>query len=83
MALHINDLVSLEKDEECKFYRVQKLQSGTNRVMLRLHTASTLDNPSQELQLTINNELLSKWHLKTEKVNAIGKLRQFDDKTHD
>ena len=82
MALHINDLVSLEKDEECKFYRVQKLQSGTNRVMLRLHTASTLDNPSQELQLTINNELLSKWHLKTEKVNAIGKLQSLNDKTH-
>jgi len=83
MALHINDLVSLEVEGKRKFYRVQTLESETNRVMLRLHTASNLDNPSQKLHLTINNELLSKWHLKIEKINAIGKLKPFDDKTYD
>ena len=82
LALHINDLVSLEVEGKRKFYRVQKLDSGINRVMLRLHTASTLNNPSQELHLTINNNLFSKWHLQTEKVNSIGKLQSFNDKTN-
>jgi len=82
MSLHINDLVSLELEGKREFYRVQKLDSGINRVMLRLHTASTLNNPSEELHLTINNELFSKWQLQFEKVNAIGKLKSLNDKTH-
>ncbi len=82
MSLHINDLVSLELEGKREFYRVQKLDSGINRVMLRLHTASTLNNPSQELHLSINNELFSKWQLQFEKVNAIGKLKSLNDKTH-
>ena len=79
MALHINDLVSLEVEGKRKFYRVQKLSSASNRFYLRLHTASTLNNKSEELLLTINNELLSKWNIRKENVNAIGKLQTISD----
>jgi len=79
MALHINDLVSMMQDGERKFYRVQKLDSGINMVMFRLHTASTLDDRNQELHLTINKQLISQWNLQIEKVNAIGKLQPIHD----
>ena len=67
------------QDGERKFYRVQKLDSGINMVMFRLHTASTLDDRNQELHLTINKQLISQWNLQIEKVNAIGKLQPIHD----
>jgi hypothetical protein len=79
LALHINDLVSVEQEEERKYYRVQKLDSSLNRFMLRLHTASTLDNSREELHLSINQLLFSQWHLQKESVNVIGKLQPEHD----
>ena len=64
LALHVNDLVSVEQEEERKYYRVQTLDTGINMIMLRLHTASTLDNSREELHLSINQLLFSQWHYK-------------------
>ena len=74
LALHINDLVSIEKDGQRVFYRVQKLESGTNRIMLRLHTTTVLDKKNQEAHLSINESIFTNLHLQKHSVNAIGKL---------
>ncbi len=72
MALHINDLVSLEADNGEKFYRVQKLDSAGARAMIRLHTAATIKNPDEELFLSISG--LMEKGMRLCKLNAIGKL---------
>ncbi|MFZ2450913.1 MAG: hypothetical protein WAW36_10380 [Methylovulum miyakonense] len=41
MALHINDIVSVENDGRREFYRVQNLDSHNKRMQLRLHTAAS------------------------------------------
>jgi len=74
MALHINDLVSLNIDGERRFYRVQKLDSGINRIMLRLHTAALLNNKQEEKHLSVNHKLFDQWGLQLHTVNAIGKI---------
>ena len=75
MALHINDLVSLEKEGERKFYRVQLLDTHGKRIYLRLHSASTLAKTDETLkdgESTIN--ALIGGNLKLHKINPIGKL---------
>jgi CRISPR-associated endonuclease Csn1 len=77
MALHRNDLVSVEKDGKRVFYRVQKLEREQGRAILRLHTASTLKNDSESLpdrDSTIN--ALMRADLKKHRINAIGTLSQ-------
>jgi CRISPR-associated endonuclease Csn1 len=76
MALHINDLVSVEKNGQRVYYRVQKLDSGINRIMLRLHTAARLDNKVEELHLSINEKIFTTWQLQKHSINAIGKLTE-------
>ncbi len=72
MALHINDTVSIEKDNgERIFYRVQRLGGGYD-ITLRLNIASTISDKKQCLPLMtkgiIENNLIK------HKVNAIGGL---------
>ncbi len=75
MALHINDTVSIEKDDGDRvFYRVQKLDAGAKRFILRLHTASTLANKNEELYIGISKQNFDKYNLKLHKINAIGGL---------
>ena len=76
MALHINDLVSVEKDGQRVYYRVQTLDSGINRVMFRLHTAAKLDDKTQGLHLSINEKIFTTWQLQKHSINAIGKLTE-------
>jgi len=75
MALHINDLVSVKREEQRHFYRVQKLDPANKRVHLRLHTASTLNNDHETLldrESTVS--ALMNANIQLHKVNAIGKL---------
>jgi CRISPR-associated endonuclease Csn1 len=73
MALHINDLVSVASGSgERKFYRLQKLDSGSNRFVLRSNNAATLQNKNEELYVSINHETFQKLDLKAHKMNAIG-----------
>ncbi len=74
MALHINDLVSIEKEGKRVFYRVQKLDSGSNRFVLRLHTTTTLDNKNEEIYFSINENSFATWRLQKHSINAIGKI---------
>ena len=75
MALHINDLVSVEKNGQRVFYRVQVLDSSNKRISMRLHTASTLKNnletlPDRDSTIPALINLVVRKH----SVNAIGKL---------
>jgi CRISPR-associated endonuclease Csn1 len=75
MALHINDLVSVGKDGQMVFYRVQVLDSANKRISMRLHTASTLKNNIETLldrESTI--PALMSLGLRKHSINAIGKL---------
>jgi CRISPR-associated endonuclease Csn1 len=74
LALHINDLVSIQKDGQSLFYRVQKLDSGGNRIVLRIHTTTVLNNKSEEIYFSINEISFVMWQLTKHSVNAIGKL---------
>ena len=71
MALHINDLVSLDgADGERVFYRVQKLSKGSSQMELRLHTASTLNNKTEGIFKSISNFM--EGGLRMHSMNAIG-----------
>jgi len=72
MALHINDIVSIDGGEGQFFYRVQKLDSGSNRLVLRAHQASTLQDTKDELFLSISQDNFKRYSLKTHQINAIG-----------
>jgi CRISPR-associated endonuclease Csn1 len=74
MALHINDLVSIEKGGQKVFYRIQKLDSGSNRIVLRLHTTTVLDHKTGEIYFSINESSFASWQLKKQRLNAIEKL---------
>lgn len=75
MALHINDLVSVEKEGKRVFYRVQVLDSANKRLNMRLHTASTLKNIAETLADRDSTvPALMNANLKKHKINAIGKL---------
>ncbi|MDH4320406.1 MAG: type II CRISPR RNA-guided endonuclease Cas9 [Desulfobulbaceae bacterium] len=71
MALHINDMVSLPDGNGRTFYRVQKLERDSNRLMLRLHSAATLTKSTEE-RLSIFS--LMKKMATRHRVNCIGKL---------
>ncbi len=87
-ALHINDLVSIEDEQEERiFYRVQKLAGGYD-LTLRLHTDTSPnkinDKTSAETRMfllkhkkILENSLknfIQKYDMKLHKTNAIGKL---------
>ncbi len=72
MALHINDLVSVERNDMRLFYRVQKLEQPS-RLELRLHTASNLDNDNEKIRKSISR-LMTDYKMEKLSVNAIGKL---------
>ena len=74
MALHKNDLVSIKVNDETIFYRVQKLERETNRILLRLHSTTVINNKHEEIHVTINESSLSKWKLEKRNINVIGKL---------
>jgi len=81
MALHINDLVSrLTEGGDRMFYRVQKLDAGGKRFILREHHASTLQNKDEELYVSINLDQFTGYGLKRHQMNAIGVIA--DDKAN-
>jgi len=75
MALHINDLVSVEKEGKRVFFIVQILDSANKGINMRLHTASTLKNNKETLldrDSTVNS--LMALGLRKHLINAIGKI---------
>jgi CRISPR-associated endonuclease Csn1 len=77
MALHINDLVSVEKNGRRVYYRVQVLDSANKRISLRLHTAATIKIATETLldrESTI--PALMQAGLQKHTINAIGKFTE-------
>ena len=73
MALHRNDLVSIDKDNNEKvFYRVQVLDRDGGRLELRLHSAATLDNKDEHIRKSITGLMTD--NLRKYRINAIGIL---------
>ncbi len=75
MALHINDIVSIDRDGLRSYYRIQTLDKPNKRIKLRLHIAALLSNDDETLsdrESTI--PALMKSGLLIHRVNAIGKF---------
>ncbi|HIL26406.1 MAG TPA: type II CRISPR RNA-guided endonuclease Cas9 [Nitrospinaceae bacterium] len=80
MALHANDLVSIALKEGSRgFYRVQALDNDGGRLVLRLHTASTIANDSEKIRKAIQ-VLMTSMDMTKHAINAIGIIT--DDKTN-
>ena len=79
MALHINDMVTAKKGSVAGTYRVQKLDPSNNRLVLRSHTAATLDDSAQELMSSIP-KLMDDFYLAPLRLNVLG--HQFSDKAN-
>jgi CRISPR-associated endonuclease Csn1 len=74
MALHVNDTVSVEEAGRRIFYRVRKLDAGSNGCILHLHSAASFDGKGEEIHFSINEASFNGWRLRKHKINAIGKL---------
>jgi CRISPR-associated endonuclease Csn1 len=85
MALHINDIVSVEQDGRRLFYRTQYLDSHNKRLKLRLHTAApvkTQDKTKDKLRdqaTTLSDKdstipALMALGLQKHKLNILGKI---------
>jgi CRISPR-associated endonuclease Csn1 len=74
MVLHVNDMVSVEEAGRRIFYRVQKLDAGSNGCMLCLHSAVSSDGKDEEIHFNINEASFNRWRLRKHKINALGKL---------
>jgi len=76
MALHINDLVSVEVDGKRQFYRVQKLEYTNSRIGLQHHTVAAGKNSTEQLEKPLAiSTLMETYVMQKHRVNAIGKLR--------
>jgi hypothetical protein len=71
MALHINDMVTAKKGEVTSTYRLQKLDPSNNRIVLRIHTAATLEDSFQEFISTIP-KLMGEGALTPIRLNVLG-----------
>ena len=71
MALHINDMVTATKGGVTNTYRLQKLDPSGKRIVLRKHTAATLEDSSQEYMSTIS-KLMKDGALTSLRLNVLG-----------
>ena len=72
--LCINDTISIEEDGKRNFYRIQGLDPGQKRAIMRLHNAATLSNKSERRLKTIP-VLMRDMKMQKESVDALGHLR--------
>jgi CRISPR-associated endonuclease Csn1 len=75
MALHVNDMVSVEQGGQRVFYRVQKLDAGSRECVLCPHSSAISGRKDEEvIHFSINEASFGRWRLRKHKINAIGKL---------
>ncbi len=85
MALHINDIVSIENNGQRVFYRIQNLDSHNKRLKLRLHSdalAKTQDkakDKARQQNTTLADKdstipALMAYGLQKHKINILGKI---------
>lgn len=70
-ALHINDMVTVKVGASEIYCRVQSLDPDGNRLILRHHTAATLDDDSQKIRRSIN-QLMSELDARKVRLNVLG-----------
>ena len=75
--LCINDTVSIEQNGKKNFYRVQKLESSNKGILLRLHTAATLDNKNEQIRKSIS-VLMRDLKMRKESIDMLGYLSTFN-----
>ncbi len=68
MALHINDLVEATANNITRIYRVQNI---SEKLTLRLHTASTQDHVEDQIN-TSPKSLVENFHMKPLTINILG-----------
>ena len=73
--LCINDTVSIEENGERNFYRVQVLDPGAKRIILRLNTAATLQN-NQERRIKTIAVLMRDLKMRKESADILGHLNK-------
>ena len=69
--LCINDTVSIEENGKRNSYRIQVLDPNQKRVVLRLHTAATLEN-SNERRLRTISVLMRDLEMRKESIDVLG-----------
>jgi CRISPR-associated endonuclease Csn1 len=78
-ALHINDMVEITVGVSNTYFRVQSLDPDGNRIVLRTHTAATLDNDEQKIRRSIN-QIMGDLETKKLRLNVLG--HRLDDKAN-
>ena len=78
MYLCINDTISIEENSKREFYRIQKLDPRNNRIVLRLHSAATLQNESEGRTKSIS-VLMRDLKMRKESVDVLGYLPTFNE----
>lgn len=81
MALHVNDLVTIQIEGKEKIYRVQKLDMVNSKIAIRLQTAANLKNRCEGMEKSAIS-LIKDFKMRPIKVNAIGKVLTDHDQTH-
>lgn len=71
MALHINDMVKVKEGINEIYCRVQNLDPDGNRVVLRHHTAATLDDDTQKIRRSIN-QIMGDLEARQVRLNVLG-----------
>lgn len=71
--LCINDTVSIEENKKKLFYRIQKLDPSNKRIVLRFHSAATLNNKDEERSKSIS-VLMRNFKMRKESVDVLGYL---------
>lgn len=79
MALHINDMVEIKQNDVAIYCRVQSLDPDGNRVVLRHHTAATLDDDSQKIRRSIN-QIMGELNATQLRLNVLG--HRLDDQAN-
>lgn len=80
MALCISDLVMIGRGNDKTCYRVQSLDPDGGRLVLREHTAATLNNDSQKIRKSIN-ALVNELSMKPVSISPLGHIR-YDQKSN-
>ena len=71
--LCINDTVSIEENGKRNFYRIQVLDPDGKRIILRLHTAATLNNKNEQRRRSIS-VLMRDLKMRKESIDVLGHL---------
>lgn len=77
MSLSINEMIRVGDGPDAKYYRVQLMDSASNQITFRLHTAAKIDN--NEERLFAGTNAMKKAGFVKITVDPIGRVRLAND----